>query len=127
MVYGVWLAGSMGRDRIENRIGIFKGPLAVRPMFLEKIERIRAMVFICLVALLIYSLLEQRARHAGLAVTGRKVLERFAVCNTVLTTFADGTTLLLASPFSSWQQELAEPLAVPDPNHWLVPLDPLSS
>ncbi len=121
------LAGTKGRDRIEKRIGIFKGPLAVRPMFLEKIERIRAMVFICLVALLIYSLLEQRARHAGLAVTGRKVLERFAVCNAVLTTFADGTTLLLAAPFSAWQQELAEPLAVPDPNHWLVPLDPLSS
>jgi transposase len=116
-----------GRDRIEKRIGIFKGPLAVRPMFVEKIERIRAMVFICLVALLVYSLLEQRARQAGLPLTGRKVLERFAVCSAVLTTFADGTTLLLAAPFSAWQQELAIPLAVPDPNHWLVPLDPLPS
>ncbi len=121
------LAGTKGRDRIEKRIGIFKGPLAVRPMFLEKIERIRAMVFICLVALLVYSLLEQRARQAGLAVTGRKVLERFAVCSAVLTTFADGTTLLLAAPFSAWQQEFAVPLALPDPNHWLVPLDPLPS
>jgi transposase len=121
------LAGTKGRDRIEKRIGIFKGPLAVRPMFLEKIERIRAMVFICLVALLVYSLLEQRARHAGLPLTARKVLERFAVCSAVLTTFADGTTVLLAAPFSAWQQELAAPLAVPDPNHWLIPLDPLPS
>jgi len=121
------LTQTKGRDRIEKRIGIFKGPLAVRPMFLEKVERIRAMVFICLVALLVYSLLEQRARHAGLAVTGRKVLERFAVCSAVLTTFADGTTLLLAAPFSAWQQEFAVPLAVPDPNQWLVPLDPLPS
>jgi hypothetical protein len=126
------LAGTKGRDRIEKRIGIFKGPLAVRPMFLEQIERIRAMVFICLVALLVYSLLvysllEQRARHAGLPLTARKVLERFAVCSAVLTTFADGTTLLLAAPFSAGQQELAAPLAVPDPNHWLVPLDPLPS
>jgi hypothetical protein len=96
-------------------------------MFLEKIERIRAMVFICLVALLVYSLLEQRARQAGLAVTGRKVLERFAICSAVLTTFADGTTVLLAAPFSAWQQEFAGPLALPDPNHWLVPLDPLPS
>src|SRR5215831_3551065 len=96
-------------------------------MFLEKAERIRAMLFLCLVALLVYSLLEQRARQAGLHVTGRKVLERFAVCNAVLTTFADGTTLLLAAPFSPWQQEFAGPLAVPDPNHWLVPLDPLPS
>jgi transposase len=116
-----------GRDRIEKRISLFKGPLAVRPMFLEKIERIRAMLFICLVALLVYTLLEQRARQAGLGVTGRKVLERFAVCSAVLTTFADGTTLLLAAPFSAWQQEFAGPLAVPDPNHWLVPLDPLPS
>jgi Domain of unknown function (DUF4277) len=121
------LARTKGRDRIEKRIGIFKGPLAVRPMFLEKIERIRAMVFICLVALLVYSLLEQRARQAGLPLTARKVLERFAVCSAVLTTFADGTTVLLAAPFSAWQHELAAPLAVPDPNHWLVPLDPLPS
>src|SRR5258708_3968713 len=121
------LTQTKGRDRIEKRIAIFKGPLAVRPMFLEKVERIRAMVFICLVALLVYSLLEQRARQAGLHVTGRKVLERFAVCSAVLTTFADGTTLLLAAPFSAWQQELAVPLTVPDPNHWLVPLDPLPS
>jgi transposase len=121
------LTQTKGRDRIEKRIGIFKGPLAVRPMFLEKVERIRAMVFICLVALLVYSLLEQRARHAGLAVTGRKVLERFALCSAVLTTLADGTTLLLAAPFSAWQQQFAVPLAVPDPNQWLVPLDPLPS
>jgi transposase len=116
-----------GRDRIEKRIAICKGPLAVRPMFLEKITRIRAMVFICLVALLVYSLLERRARQAGLQVTGRKVLERFAVCSAVLTTFADGTTLLLAAPFSAWQQEFAVPLALPAPTHWLVPLDPLPS
>jgi hypothetical protein len=116
-----------GRDRIEKRIGICKGPLAIRPMFLETLARIRAMVFLCLVALLVYTLLEQRARQAGLGVTGRKVLERFAVCSAVLTTFADGTTLLLAAPFSAWQQEFAVPLAVPDPSHWLVPLDPLPS
>jgi transposase len=119
------LARTKGRDQIEKRIGIFKGPLAVRPMFLEKIARIRAMLFVCLVALLVYSLLEQRARQAGLPLTGRKVLERFAVCSVVRTTFANGTTLLLAVPFSAWQQTIAQALALPDPNHWLVPLDPL--
>jgi transposase len=121
------LARTKGRDRIEKRLGIFKGPLAVRPMFLEKVERIRAMLFVCLVALLVYSLLEQRARQAGLPLTGRKVLERFAVCSAVRTTFADGTALLLAVPFSAWQQAVAQALALPDPNHWLVPLDPLPS
>jgi transposase len=121
------LARTKGRDRVEKRFGIFKGPLAVRPLFLEKVERIRAMVFICLVALLVYSLLEQRARQVGLPLTARKVLERFAVCSAVLTTFTNETTLLLAVPFSAWQQEVAQPLGVPDPNHWLVPLDPLPS
>jgi Transposase DDE domain len=119
------LARTKGRDRVEKRIGVCKGPLAVRPMFLEKVERIRAMIFICLVALLIYTLLEQRARQAGLHLTGRKVLERFAVCNAVLTTFAQGASLLLAVPYSAWQQEVALALALPDPNQWLVPLDPL--
>ena len=121
------LARTKGRDRIEKRIGIVKGPLAVRPMFLEKVERIRAMLLICLVALLVYSLLEQRARQAGLLLTGRKILERFAVCSAVRTTFAQGTTVLLAVPFSAWQQAVAQALALPDPNHWLVPLDPLPS
>lgn len=121
------LARTKGRDRVEKRFGIFKGPLAVRPLFLEKVERIRAMVFICLVALLVYSLLEQRARQVGLPLTARKVLERFAVCSAVLTTFTNETILLLAVPFSAWQQEVAQPLGVPDPNHWLVPLDPLPS
>ena len=94
-------------------------------MFLEKAERIRAMLCICLVALLVYGLLEQRARQAGLPLTGRKVLERFAVCSAVLTTFANGTTLLLALPYSNWQQEVAQALALPHPNHWLIPLNPL--
>lgn len=121
------LACTKGRDRVEKRIGIFKGPLAVRPLFLEKVERIRAMVFICLVALLVYRLLEQRARQVGLPLTARKVLERFAVCSAVLTTFTNETTLLLAVPFSAWQQEVAQPLGLPDPNHWLAPLNPLPS
>jgi hypothetical protein len=119
------LARTKGRDQIEKRSGVFNGPLAVRPMFLEKVERIRALLFICLLALLVYSLLEQRARQAGLPLTARKVLERFAVCSAVLTTFTDGTTLLLAVSFSAGQQEIAQALALPDPNHWLVPLDPL--
>jgi Transposase DDE domain len=124
------LARTKGRDRVEKRIGIFKGSLAVRPLFLEKVERIRALVFMCLVALLVYSLLQQRARQAGLPLTGRKVLERFAVlqsavCSAVLTTFVDGTMVLLAVPFSARQQEVAQALALPDPHHWLVPLDPL--
>lgn len=121
------LAQTKGRDQVEKRIGIFKGPLAVRPMFLEKAGRIRALLFICLLALLVYSLLEQRARRAGLPLTGRKILERFAVCSAVRTTFADGTTLLLAAPFSARQQEVAQALALPDPAHWLIPLDPVPS
>jgi hypothetical protein len=121
------LRQTKGRDRLENRRGIFTGPLAVRPLFGEQSTRLRAMGFLCRVALLVYTLLEQRAWPAGRGVTGRQVLERFAVCTAVLTTFADGTTLLLAAPFSAGQQEVAVPLAVPDPNHWLVPLDPLPS
>jgi hypothetical protein len=121
------LARTKGRDRIEQRIGIFTGPLAVRPLFLEKAARLRAMLFICRVAWLVDSLLEQRARPAGLPLTGRTVLARFAVGSAVRTTFADGTTLRLAGPCSAWQPAIAQALALPDPNHWLVPLDPLPS
>ena len=49
------------QDRIEKRIGTIKGPIRVRPMFLHKQERIESLVFICMLSLLVFSILEMLA------------------------------------------------------------------
>lgn len=78
---------------IENRFRDWKGPLAVRPIFLHNNQRIAALVAIISIALLLYGLIERQVRH-GLAAlnererrllsqrighaTGRKILDQLS-------------------------------------------------
>jgi len=56
----------------ERRFADFKGPLAVRPLFLKDNKRIAALLFIVYLALLIYCLIERQVRLA-LAPEGGKM------------------------------------------------------
>ena len=56
----------------ERRFADFKGPLAVRPLFLKDNKRIAALLFIVYLALLIYCLIEREIRLA-LAPEGGKM------------------------------------------------------
>ncbi len=51
------------RERAEKRHAVMQGPLRRRPMFLHTQERIESLVFIVMVALLVYTLLEQQTRQ----------------------------------------------------------------
>jgi transposase len=78
---------------IESRFADFKGPLAVRPIFLHSNRRIAALVAIVSLALLLYGLIEREVRR-GLAslnaaqqhllaerigrATGRKILDQLS-------------------------------------------------
>jgi transposase len=78
---------------IEGRFADFKGPLAVRPIFLHSNRRIAALVAIVSLALLLYGLIERQVRR-GLAslttaerrllaqrigrATGRKILDQLS-------------------------------------------------
>lgn len=53
-----------GQHRVERRFGDFKGPLAVRPVFLKDNRRIASLVFVVYLALLVYCLLERQVRKA---------------------------------------------------------------
>jgi transposase len=79
---------------IENRFRDWKGPLAVRPIFLQNNRRITALVTIISIALLLYGLIERQVRrglHAldererrllaqriGRATTARKILDQLS-------------------------------------------------
>jgi transposase len=83
---------------IENRFRDWKGPLAVRPIFLHNNQRIAALVAIISIALLLYGLIERQVRH-GLATlnqhqrrllrqrvgraTGRKILDQLSDLTTI--------------------------------------------
>jgi transposase len=56
---------------IESRFRDFKGPLAVRPVFLHSNRRIAALLAIVSLAILLYALIEREVRR-GLATLGRR-------------------------------------------------------
>jgi len=81
------------RDVPEKRFALVKGPLAVRPLFVHKQERVLGLVWATMVALLLFALLELQARRAGLPVSGQTLLAQAAPLAVVLLLLPDGTTL----------------------------------
>lgn len=81
------------RDVPEKRFALLKGPLAVRPLFVHKQERVLGLVWATMVALLLFALLELQARRAGLSASGRTLLAQAAPLAVVLLRLPDGTTL----------------------------------
>lgn len=107
------------RDRVEKRIEVIKGPIRIRPMFLHKQERIESLVFICMVALLVYSILEHMLRQAGLAVTARHILAQFASLSVVYSYFSDGSHWRQAAAPTLFQREVLERLQFPPPHAYV--------
>jgi len=80
------------QQTVERRFPVLKDPKRVGPVFLNRPDRVEALGYVLLLALLVYSLIEQRARRAlataeepmelaggptSFRPTGRRVLERF--------------------------------------------------
>lgn len=61
---GEVLARYKGQEVVERRYGNFKGPLAVAPVFLKNNRRIEALLSVICLALLIFCLVERKARRA---------------------------------------------------------------
>jgi len=81
------------RDVPEKRFALVKGPLAVRPLFVHKQERVLGLVWATMVALLLFALLELQARRVGLPVSGQTLLAQATPLAVVLLLLPDGTTL----------------------------------
>jgi transposase len=104
-----------GQDKIEKHIRIFKGPIRIRPIFLHKQERIESLVFICMVALLVYSILEMEAKRANINMTGESILKQFQTSTVVYTIFKDDSIWKQVAPLTEFQREFIEKLGLPDP------------
>ena len=104
-----------GQEIVERRFKTVKGPIQVRPMFLHKEERIESLVFVAMIALLVYTILEMLCRRAGQSITARQVLEKFERLGVAYIQFSDGSVLKLPSALNAFQGQLIELLRFPDP------------
>jgi transposase len=109
------LARSKRRDVPEKRYALIKGPLAIRPVYLHQEERIQALVFCTMVALLVFALLELLAQRTLLAPSGTSLIEQFAALSILALGLRDGSILRrvtgLAPPLAAILQDLGFPPA----------------
>lgn len=106
----------------EHSHHVFKGPLAVHPVFLKKPERVEALLFLLTIALQAYFVLQRRYRAALPAEASVK--QRRTTARTLLKTF-DNYTLLVeatehghhvqATRLTPRQREIIQLLHLPTP------------
>ncbi|MCP4360906.1 MAG: transposase, partial [Chloroflexi bacterium] len=81
------------KDGVEKRFHIHKSDLKVSPIYLHKDERIASMLWLNMIALLAYSLLERQIRQQGLQLTTRELIKRLETVGLIETHCHDGSYL----------------------------------
>jgi len=109
------------QEVVERRFKVIKGLVRIRPLFLHKEERIESLVFVAMLALLVYTILEILCRRAGEQMTARRVLQRFERLAATYIHFSDGSQLKLPSALNTNQQQLIDLLRFPSPEVYLRP------
>jgi transposase len=96
------------KDKVEKGFRTVKGPIRLRPIFLHKEERIAGLVFVNMLALLVYSAMEMKCRRGGVMVTGEEVSRRFAHLALIYTTFLDGSVQVRIERLNRRQREVVQ-------------------
>jgi transposase len=86
------------KDGVEKCFRISKSDLKVSPLFLHKDKRISAMLFINMVALLAYTLLQRQMQQQGLQMTTRRLIQRLDQLTLIETHCWDGSSLRRLTP-----------------------------
>ena len=80
---------------VESRIRNLKSDIKVRPLFLQNDERIGSLVFVIILALMVYSILETLCRRENINITSRTLLEIFGKLSLIKLVDNDGEILIL--------------------------------
>ena len=115
------LERSKRRDVPEKRFALVKGPLAVRPVYLHKEERVLSLVFCTMVAVLLFALLELVTRRAGLPLSGQQVLAHCTALSVVVLVLQDGSTLRHLAGLAPPVAALLAALGWPPPERYCHP------
>lgn len=108
-----------GRDKVEKRISTLKSTVRIRPVFLEKDEEIASLVFVIMVSLLVYTIIEMLCRRRWEKMTARQAFLRFEFLSIVCYRFNDGSKLLSVSGLDPPQAAILTALGVPKPDEYL--------
>ena len=68
-----------------------------------------------MLALLVYSILEMKAKRANIVMTGESILKQFQTSTVMYTIFRDGSIWKQVAPLTEFQREFIEKLGLPDP------------
>lgn len=82
------------KDGVETCFHVLKSDLKLSPLFLHKDERISSMIFINMVALLAYNLLQHQVQQQGLPLTTRQIIKQLDNLVVIETLFVDGSCSL---------------------------------
>lgn len=106
----------------EHANHVFKGPLAVRPVFLKNAHRVEALVFLMMMSLTLYFVLQRTYREScqadastkELRKTTRTILSEFAVFMLLITRTASGRLVQPLQPTAA-QRALLQRLGLSTP------------
>lgn len=107
------------RDISEKNFSILKGTLLVRPIFLQKDERIEVLVFFSMVALLVYSILKLLLIENEIKMSVNNVLYEFKPLGVFGIDFDDGSMYRFVSDLSELQQDILDKLGFPYPSEYI--------
>jgi transposase len=103
---------------VESRIRNMKSDIKVRPLFLQNDERIESLVFVTILALMVYSILETLCRRENINITSRTLLEIFGKLSLIKLVDNDGEILILED-LSYYQSEVLKRLRFPMPEVYI--------
>ena len=97
------------KDGVETCFHLLKSDLKVSPLFLHKDARISAMIFINMVALLAYNMLQRQVQQHGLHMTTRQIIKQLDNLVVIETLYIDGSCSLRMTDV---QSEIRDTLAL---------------
>lgn len=80
------------KDGVETAFHVCKSDLQISPLFLHQDRRIASMIFINMLALLAYNLLQRQVRQQGLHCTTRHIIHQLDSLVLIETTCIDGSS-----------------------------------
>jgi hypothetical protein len=108
------------RDVPEKRYAALKGPLAVRPVYVHKQERVLGLIFRTMVALLAYALVELECKRVAVRRSAEALFAEFAGLAIVVTRFSDGSRLRRVSGLQPSHTGLLRALGLPPLEHYTI-------
>lgn len=107
------------RDISEKNFSILKGVLQVRPIFLQKDERIEALVFFSIIALLVYCILKMLLIENEVDMSINNVLYEFKSLGVMSMEFPDKSVMMAVSGLNWTQKEILDKLGFPEPSEYV--------